>query len=112
VFTRSGYRLDTGDLGFVLSAKGLGVAVSEAPRGLVTDRPGERKVRLTGLGLTGAVLALMAPFVSPVAWSGSFRTPSSSDSSGPRPCKNVVKIGGCRHCYVPAFSTPESDGRD
>jgi sugar phosphate permease len=62
---RSAYHLDTGGLGFVLSAMGLGVAVSEVPWGLVTDRVGDRKVLLTGLGLTGAVLALMALFVSP-----------------------------------------------
>lgn len=65
VFMRSGYRLDTSHLGFVLSAMGLGVAVSEVPWGLVTDRLGDRKVLLAGLSLTGVVLALMAVFVSP-----------------------------------------------
>lgn len=67
VFMRSGYLLDTTHLGFVLSAMGLGVAVSEVPWGIVTDRLGDRAVLLTGLGLTGAVLALMAVFVSPAA---------------------------------------------
>jgi MFS family permease len=65
VFMRSGYRLDTRHLGFVLSAMGLGVAVSEVPWGLVTDRLGDRRVLLAGLAMTGAVLALMALFVSP-----------------------------------------------
>jgi sugar phosphate permease len=65
LFMRSGYGLDTRGLGFVLSAMGLGAAVSEVPWGLVTDRLGDRKVLLTGLGLTGTVLALMALFVSP-----------------------------------------------
>jgi sugar phosphate permease len=62
---RAGYLLDTTHLGFVLSAMGLGVAVSEVPWGIVTDRLGDRTVLLTGLGMTGAVLALMAAFVSP-----------------------------------------------
>ncbi len=67
VFMRSGYRIDTADLGYVLGAMGLGIAVSELPWGLVTDRLGDRKILLTGLSLTGVVLVLMACFVSPLA---------------------------------------------
>lgn len=67
VFLRSGYELDNRRLGWVLAAMGLGLAVSELPWGLVTDRLGDRKVLLAGLGLTGAVLAWMAALVSPTA---------------------------------------------
>jgi len=65
VFMRAGYHLATSELGSVLSAMGLGVALGEVPWGFVTDRLGDRNVLLTGLGLTGAVLAWMALFVSP-----------------------------------------------
>lgn len=65
VFMRAGYALDTRHLGVVLSTMGLGVAATEVPWGLVTDRLGDRKVLLAGLSLTGAVLALMALFASP-----------------------------------------------
>lgn len=67
VFLRSDYRLETAELGLAIGAMGLGVAVSELPWGLVTDRWGDRRVMLAGLGLTGTVLALMALFLSPDA---------------------------------------------
>lgn len=67
VFFRSGYHLSTATFGSVLGAMGLGLAVSELPWGLVTDRLGDRKVLLAGLSLTGVVLALLALFVSPTA---------------------------------------------
>ncbi|RAJ38599.1 sugar phosphate permease [Kitasatospora sp. SolWspMP-SS2h] len=62
---RADYHLTTGQLGFVLGATLLGVAVSEIFWGLLTDRFGDRKILLTGLLSTGAVLALMAVFVVP-----------------------------------------------
>ncbi len=67
VFMRADYHIGTSDLGCILGAMGLGIALSELPWGLVTDRLGDRKILLIGLGLTGLVLALMALFVSPLA---------------------------------------------
>jgi MFS family permease len=65
VFLRSGYHLSNGNLGLVLGLLGLGVALSELPWGLLTDRWGDRGVLLTGLGATAAWLALMALFIVP-----------------------------------------------
>lgn len=67
VLMRSDYRLELTDLGWVIGAMGLGLAVSELLWGMLTDRWGDRKVLLTGLGLTSLVLALMALFLSPTA---------------------------------------------
>jgi MFS family permease len=67
VFMRSDYHLETTHLGVILGAMGLGIALSELPWGLLTDRLGDRRVLLSGLGLTGLVLALMAVFVSPAS---------------------------------------------
>jgi MFS family permease len=67
VFVRSGYQLNNSTFGSVIAAMGLGLAVSELPWGLVTDWLGDRKVLLTGLSLTGLVLALMSRFVVPAA---------------------------------------------
>jgi sugar phosphate permease len=64
---RADYHLSTGRLGLVLSVIMLGIAVSEVPWGLATDRWGERNVLLTGLLGTGTCLALMAAFVSPTS---------------------------------------------
>ncbi|WP_192183605.1 MFS transporter [Mesorhizobium amorphae] len=65
VFLRSGYHLSNGNLGLVLGLLGLGVALSELPWGLLTDRWGDRGVLLTGLGATAAWLLLMALFIVP-----------------------------------------------
>src|ERR1700709_2146516 len=65
VFMRSGYHLGNGQLGLVLGLLGLGVALSELPWGLLTDRWGDRGVLLTGLGATAAWLLLMAFLVVP-----------------------------------------------
>jgi MFS family permease len=67
VSVRFGYQLDNTTFGLVIGAMGLGLAISELPWGLATDWLGDRKVLLTGLGLTGIVLALMASFVAPTA---------------------------------------------
>ena len=64
-FLRSGYQLGNGQLGLVLGLLGLGVALSELPWGLLTDRWGDRRVLLTGLGATAAWLFLMAFLVVP-----------------------------------------------
>ncbi|HET7835872.1 MAG TPA: MFS transporter, partial [Variovorax sp.] len=60
VLMRSGYRLDNATLGLVLGLMGLGIAVSELPWGLLTDRWGDRPVLLTGLGATALALLAMA----------------------------------------------------
>ncbi|WP_421913998.1 MFS transporter [Mesorhizobium sp.] len=65
VFLRSGYHLGNGQLGLVLGLLGLGVALSELPWGLLTDRWGDRHVLLTGLAATTAWLGLMASLVVP-----------------------------------------------
>jgi MFS family permease len=67
VLMRSGYRLDNATLGLVLGLMGLGVAVSELPWGLLTDRWGDRPVLLTGLGGSALALLAMALWASPTA---------------------------------------------
>ncbi|MER9976719.1 MFS transporter [Mesorhizobium sp. M0085] len=65
VFLRSGYHLSNGELGLALGLLGLGVALSELPWGLLTDRWGDRRVLLTGLGATAVWLLVMAALVVP-----------------------------------------------
>ncbi|HUW00590.1 MAG TPA: MFS transporter [Gallionella sp.] len=65
VFMRSDYHLGNAELGLVLGLLGLGIALSELPWGLLTDRWGDRRVLLVGLGATAISLALMAFFAAP-----------------------------------------------
>ena len=65
VFMRSDYHLGNTELGLALGAMGLGIAISELPWGMLTDRLGDRRVLLTGLGATAAWLAVMAYCVVP-----------------------------------------------
>lgn len=65
VFLRAGYHIGNGGLGLVLGMLGLGIAVSELPWGLLTDRWGDRPVLLLGLGTTAVALTGMARFVVP-----------------------------------------------
>ncbi|WP_246216913.1 MFS transporter [Paraburkholderia panacisoli] len=65
VFLRSGYHLNNHGLGLVLGMLGLGIALSELPWGLLTDRWGDRRVLLLGLLSTAAALAGLALFVAP-----------------------------------------------
>lgn len=67
VLMRTGYQLDNATLGLVLGLMGLGIAVSELPWGLLTDRWGDRPVLLVGLGSTALALAAMAIWVAPSA---------------------------------------------
>jgi len=65
IFMRADYRLDNAQLGAVLGALGLGVALSELPWGLLTDRWGDRRVLLCGLFGTALALAMMALWLVP-----------------------------------------------
>jgi MFS family permease len=65
VWMRSGYHLSNSELGLVLGALGLGVAASELPWGVLTDRWGDRPVLLTGLLSTAAMLVAMSVFAAP-----------------------------------------------
>lgn len=78
IMLRSSYGLDNAGLGLVLGLMGLGIALSELPWGLLTDRWGDRPVLLIGLGGTCVALATLsiwgAPHggqIPPVAWLGS-----------------------------------------
>jgi len=65
VFIRSGYHLGNAQLGLVLGLMALGIALSELPWGMLTDRWGDRPVLLTGLGTTALALCAMALFAAP-----------------------------------------------
>lgn len=65
VVLRQGYHLSNAELGVALGVLGLGVALSELPWGLLTDRWGDRRVLLIGLGATAAWLLAMAMLVVP-----------------------------------------------
>jgi sugar phosphate permease len=65
VLMRTGYRLDNATLGLILGLMGLGIALSELPWGLLTDRWGDRPVLLTGLASTALALAAMAQWAAP-----------------------------------------------
>ena len=52
------FHLDVGELAVFLGAASVAVVVTEAPWGMAADRFGERRVLLTGIGIT--VLALAA----------------------------------------------------
>ncbi|MBZ9990618.1 MFS transporter [Mesorhizobium sp. BH1-1-5] len=65
VIMRQGYHLQNASLGLALGLLGLGVALSELPWGVLTDRWGDRRVLLTGLGATAAWLLIMAMLVVP-----------------------------------------------
>ncbi|NLP61403.1 MFS transporter [Paraburkholderia sacchari] len=67
IWIRSDYRIDTGALGLVLGMLGLGIVLSELPWGALTDRWGDRRVLLTGLGSTAAALLAMTLWCVPVA---------------------------------------------
>lgn len=67
VLMRSAYGVDTAAVGAAIGATGLGIAISEVPWGLLTDRFGDRRVLLVGLTLTTMVLAAMAIWLAPGA---------------------------------------------
>ncbi|MBZ9797481.1 MFS transporter [Mesorhizobium sp. ES1-4] len=67
VVLRQNYHLSNAELGLALGLLGLGVALSELPWGLLTDRWGDRRVLLIGLGATAAWLLAMALLVVPTS---------------------------------------------
>lgn len=67
VLMRSAYGVDTAAVGTALSATGLGIALSELPWGLLTDRLGDRRVLLAGLTLTTLLLLAMTIWTAPGA---------------------------------------------
>lgn len=67
VWMRTGYHLDNAQLGLVLGATGLGIALSELPWGLATDKLGDRPVLVAGLAGTALALLTMALSLAPSA---------------------------------------------
>ncbi|MBT2335383.1 MFS transporter [Variovorax paradoxus] len=67
VLMRTSYRFDNATLGLVLGLMGLGIAVSELPWGLLTDRWGDRPVLLIGLGSMAVALVAVALWATPSA---------------------------------------------
>jgi MFS family permease len=65
VWMRTGYQLDTAQVGLAIGALGLGTALSELPWGLAADRWGDRPVLLGGLAATSAALLAMALWLAP-----------------------------------------------
>lgn len=65
IMLRSSYGLDNAGLGLMLGLMGLGIALSELPWGLLTDRWGDRPVLLTGLGGTSVTLAALSVWGAP-----------------------------------------------
>lgn len=67
VLLRQAYHLDNALLGLMLGLMGLGIALSELPWGLLTDRVGDRPVLLAGLGSTALALLALAWWAAPGA---------------------------------------------
>ena len=65
VWLRADYHLGNAALGLALGAMGLGVALTELPWGVATDRWGDRPILLTGLATTAAALLSMMLFAVP-----------------------------------------------
>ncbi|CAB3667917.1 MFS transporter [Trinickia soli] len=65
VWMRTGYQLGNAQLGLVLGATGLGIALSELPWGVATDRFGDRPVLVAGLVGTALTLLTMGLCLAP-----------------------------------------------
>lgn len=64
VYLRTSYQLADSELGMVLGVLGLGIAASEIPWGLLTDRWGDRPVLLMGLFSSAVALSMLALLAS------------------------------------------------
>ena len=60
LFIRDQYQTTTALVGLLMGMIGLGIALSEVPWGIATDRYGDRPVLLLGLGGAAVVMALVA----------------------------------------------------
>ncbi|CAM4302573.1 hypothetical protein F901_01799 [Acinetobacter dispersus] len=65
VFMRSDYHFSTQTIGLIFGLMGLGIAISELPWGILTDKWGDRKVLLIGLISTAIILWLLCLFFTP-----------------------------------------------
>jgi sugar phosphate permease len=65
VLIRNAYHFSATELGFILGCMGLGVALSDVLWGILTDRLGDKRVLLIGLGLMGLIFAIMSAGVAP-----------------------------------------------
>lgn len=65
VWMRASYHFGNAELGVALGAMGFGLAISELPWGVATDRLGDRPVLVTGLLATALTLIAMAFFTVP-----------------------------------------------
>lgn len=63
---QAAYRLSTGQLGVVLAAVTLGIALTDVFWGILSDRIGERKVLIVGMTGTTVALGVVTAFLVPV----------------------------------------------
>lgn len=60
IFLRTQYDFTTVVMGMIMGIMGLGIALSEIPWGLVTDKLGDRRVLIIGLATTTMMLLLLS----------------------------------------------------
>lgn len=65
VFMRADYHFSTQTIGLMFGLMGLGIAISELPWGILTDKWGDRRVLLIGLISTAIILWILSLFFTP-----------------------------------------------
>lgn len=65
IFMRTGYEISTGEVGVIIGLMGLGIAISELPWGILTDRWGDRLVLLMGLAGILTTFLILSAFLTP-----------------------------------------------
>lgn len=65
IFMRTGYEISTGEVGVIIGLMGLGIAISELPWGILTDKWGDRVVLLLGLVGILATFLILSTFLAP-----------------------------------------------